>query len=475
MTAVQTSGRWVSSFTSSSPSAGHFTAKTSHNLPWPLLVANPKVCIFNATREYLACVHAANTRFARPARRADLPADTPQDFVELTSRCLKKDKTTRPTASELLHSEPMLTWALRRQAGPTANGNGIDVQASVPTTGVPALAATTDHVPMAHLAATSSAASCETSQGTETRLSLDFTQAVIPPGLRQLHQWRTHAKGAGGSASASDPLWQHVDALVGKEVVAMSAGKNATAVVTTAGELFAWRAPGSELEDAAFATTSRPTRLGAASEVNVSRVAMGDEKLLLLDSEGQLLQWLVAHASPLLVKGMPAGVRVVGIGCGSEHSVACTEDGRIFSWGVNEEGQLGVGDDDERDVPCLVPLPEGETARDVSCAGESTFVLTASGRALSCGSDQFRQLGRPAPQGVGEDDDADVETSSLSWMAMPASVDEKLLQISSAPQHGAALTSDGRVVTWGFHEGGRLGRKRVRNASDPMWCSMRTS
>ena len=38
---------------------------------------------------------------------------------------------------------------------------------------------------------------------------------------------------------------------------------------------------------------------------------------------------------------------------------------------------------------------------------------------------------------------------------------------SCAPRHGAALTSDGRVITWGSAEGGRLGRgKRARGVSE---------
>ena len=49
--------------------------------------------------------------------------ETPQDFVELVARCLKKDKTTRPSAAELLHSEPMLTWARRQQSAVAGGGN----------------------------------------------------------------------------------------------------------------------------------------------------------------------------------------------------------------------------------------------------------------------------------------------------------------------------------------------------------------
>ena len=38
---------------------------------------------------------------------------------------------------------------------------------------------------------------------------------------------------------------------------------------------------------------------------------------------------------------MLAGRSVVSIACGSQHSTACTADGRLFSWGLNASGQLG--------------------------------------------------------------------------------------------------------------------------------------
>lgn len=425
---------------------------------------------------------------------ADLPADTPQDFVVFTALCLKKDKTTRPTAAELLHSEPMLTWARRLKEG-ASDRDGAASRRAAPAAAVdettaaleatsmgaapPQLADTTTAAIApadagAALAATSAASGGGMGEaGSETSLSLEFTRAAIPAGLRQLFQWRTHWQSAGGG-SASAPIWQSVDALVGQEVVAMSAGPHATAMVSAAGEVYGWRSPGSEIE-AAFATHSRPTRLSAASSVHAADAAMGDEVLLLLDADGQLWRWLAAHPAPAPVAGLPSGVRVMGLGCGSEHCVACTEDGRVFSWGANDEGQLGLGDSDERRAPCVVELPDGEVARAVSCAGESTFVLTVSGSALSCGSDDFRQLGLPPVREYASNEEEDeandeVDSSTLRWMAMPKSVQQKLVQISAAAQHGAALTSDGRVVTWGHFEGGRLGRKRTRGASDASYA-----
>lgn len=42
------------------------------------------------------------------------------------------------------------------------------------------------------------------------------------------------------------------------------------------------------------------------------------------------------------------------ISCGSEHSFALSEEGELFSWGLNFKGQLGLGDFDNRYEPTLV-------------------------------------------------------------------------------------------------------------------------
>ena len=45
--------------------------------------------------------------------------------------------------------------------------------------------------------------------------------------------------------------------------------------------------------------------------------------------------------SPKRVMGPLANKKVVDIACGSLHCVVCTEDGKLFTWGDNDEGQIG--------------------------------------------------------------------------------------------------------------------------------------
>lgn len=45
--------------------------------------------------------------------------------------------------------------------------------------------------------------------------------------------------------------------------------------------------------------------------------------------------------TPCRVLGLLANEKVVDIGCGSLHCVVCTENGNVYAWGDNDEGQIG--------------------------------------------------------------------------------------------------------------------------------------
>ena len=45
---------------------------------------------------------------------------------------------------------------------------------------------------------------------------------------------------------------------------------------------------------------------------------------------------------------------MVGVAAGLAHTVTCTDSGDVYSWGWNQDGQLGLGDDSSRGEPELL-------------------------------------------------------------------------------------------------------------------------
>ena len=57
---------------------------------------------------------------------------------------------------------------------------------------------------------------------------------------------------------------------------------------------------------------------------------------------------------PQILRGSLEAVRVVFISAGAVHTVCTTDQGRMYTWGMNDTGQLGQGDRINRCIPTLV-------------------------------------------------------------------------------------------------------------------------
>ena len=57
---------------------------------------------------------------------------------------------------------------------------------------------------------------------------------------------------------------------------------------------------------------------------------------------------------PTLVRGELINKAVVQVAPGTQHSACVTEDGSVYTWGDNEQGQLGQQDVDDANLPVLV-------------------------------------------------------------------------------------------------------------------------
>jgi len=68
---------------------------------------------------------------------------------------------------------------------------------------------------------------------------------------------------------------------------------------------------------------------------------------------------------------------------GQDHSVLLTKDGKVYTWGRNQYGQLGLETDQE-----VVNEPQRvniEKVVDVSCGANHTIFLTKEGSIYACG------------------------------------------------------------------------------------------
>ena len=71
------------------------------------------------------------------------------------------------------------------------------------------------------------------------------------------------------------------------------------------------------------------------------------------------------------------------IACGGVHTVALTKNGEVFTWGCNRYGKLGHGDLNEKTVPTKVAALAGLVIIKISCGANHTAALTGKGELLT--------------------------------------------------------------------------------------------
>jgi len=126
--------------------------------------------------------------------------------------------------------------------------------------------------------------------------------------------------------------------------------------------------------------------------IKVQKVACGRQHTLILTATGELLtcgsnefgQCGNGKSGEGIAEVLPVrpddtmGVRFIDIGCGLDHSMALTEDGRIYSWGYGTEGQLGHGTFDMEIRPRIIDSLLPYRVASIAGGGDDSFAITGT-------------------------------------------------------------------------------------------------
>jgi len=76
-----------------------------------------------------------------------------------------------------------------------------------------------------------------------------------------------------------------------------------------------------------------------------------------------------------------------------KHTIVLSKSGEVFSWGGNDEGQLGHGDLKDRNEPELIKYFKNKEMVQIGCGYYYSLILSKTGIIYSCGKNEFGQLG----------------------------------------------------------------------------------
>ncbi|CAN8279462.1 unnamed protein product [Cochlearia groenlandica] len=98
--------------------------------------------------------------------------------------------------------------------------------------------------------------------------------------------------------------------------------------------------------------------------------------------------------SPTCVSSL-LGIRIEAVAAGLWHTVCVSADGDVYSFGGNQFGQLGTGCDQAETLPKLLEAPnlENVNVKTISCGARHTAVISDEGRVFCWGWNKYGQLG----------------------------------------------------------------------------------
>ncbi|RYR65462.1 hypothetical protein Ahy_A03g011401 isoform B [Arachis hypogaea] len=178
----------------------------------------------------------------------------------------------------------------------------------------------------------------------------------------------------------------------GSYVKGIACGGRHSVVITDAGAVlaFGWGLYGQKCGQGSTDDELSPTCVSSLLGMQIEGVAAGLWHTVCISADGDVYAFGgnqfgqlgtgtdQAETIPRLLDAPSLeNVSVKRISCGARHTATITENGKVFCWGWNKYGQLGLGDVIDRNIPTEVTM-EGCVAKNVACGWWHTLVLAES-------------------------------------------------------------------------------------------------
>ena len=176
-----------------------------------------------------------------------------------------------------------------------------------------------------------------------------------------------------------------------------------------------------------------------------------------------------AHAPAFVEVEALRAEGVVAVAAGHRHSAAVTEDGRLFTWGCNRSGQLGLGSalaGARVELPALVQALGGVKVAAVALGAEHTLALSESGEVFAWGGSANGRLGHAPGRGAAPWEWRWWAQSEPLPRLVRALEGRRVAQIAAGHHHSGCVCADtGEALLWGAGAFKQLGRGEEGSAA----------
>jgi alpha-tubulin suppressor-like RCC1 family protein len=276
---------------------------------------------------------------------------------------------------------------------------------------------------------------------------LGFTLVVKDDGSL----WGFGANTYGQLGVATDAEWQNTPVrILDAGVATAAAGHHHTMILKTDGTL--WACGQNDYGQLGDGTKNEPVApVEVMSGVAAVSAAIGHTLILKEDGTLWACGWNqyyqlgdgtdVNKVTSIQVTGIPG--TIVTIETGGWSSYAVTSDGKLYAWGMNHVGQLGLGDTTNRSAPTLVMT--GVEA--VSSGQAYAMIKKTDGSLWLCGENNEGQQC--------------IALSTAASTTPHKVMDSGVASFSAGGWHPCVIATDGTVRTWGFGLHGQMGNGTI--------------
>ena len=289
----------------------------------------------------------------------------------------------------------------------------------------------------------------------------------------RVYAWGDASNGALGNGANQPTSYSPVavdvsGVLAGKTIVAISAGERFSLALDSDGKVYAWGRNnhgqvGNGMTTDAFSPLAVNVSGALAGKV-VTAISASSFHAMALTSDGQIFTWgwnlagQLGNGSsgddsslPVAVNtsGALAGKTVTRVSGGFLSSAAVTADGGVYTWGLNNFGQLGRDSTSSTVLPGLVNLG-GATATAVSAGFFHMVALGSNGQVYAWGAGDTGALG------AGDEATRHITPEAMDLGVVTAAADT-ISAIEAGKTHTVLLGASGNVYACGDNTNGRLG------------------
>jgi hypothetical protein len=318
---------------------------------------------------------------------------------------------------------------------------------------------------------------------TENNVEYSFSDVFVPSDIfveGDLWAWGSRASGSLGNNEASTVGQRSIPItlplVAGKLGVSqwstVFAGSDYSAAIKTDGSLWLWGSNSGKLGN--FQTNTRSTPITTFLGGNDwSSISLGRNHTAAIKTDGTLWLWGSCSYGQLgnFVGGITAfrstpvttflgGNTWTSVSCGAFHTAAVKGDGSLWTWGRNNNGELGnhgggTAGANSRSTP-ITTLSTGLTWSSVACGYQHTVAIKTDGSLWAWGYAANGNLGNA---NILQSRSTPITTLStgLTWAS-----------VTCGSNHTVALKTDGTLWTWGSNSNGQLGVNNSTTRQTPV-------